>query len=214
MSDTLGGFHYLLEPGQPGSRTLLLLHGTGGDERDLLPLGRALDPRASLLSPRGQVLEGRMPRFFRRLAEGVFDQADLAQRTAQLGAFVREATARHGLLPGDVWAVGFSNGANIAASLLLREPGLLAGAILFRAMVPFEPVQQARGRSVPVLLRAGELDPIVPRENAERLAALLGAAGAEVSLEWSRGGHGLGHDDLEAAAAWLAATDAPVRGNA
>jgi predicted esterase len=190
----------------PGSaaRTLLLLHGTGGDERDLLAVGRALAPEASLLSPRGRVLEGTMPRFFRRLAEGVFDQEDLAFRTDELAEFVRLQTRELGLDPRGVVAVGFSNGANIAASLLLRHPGLVRRAVLWRAMVPFEPGTPPALSGTRVLMGEGRLDPIVPVENSERLAGILRTAGAEVTLDWREAGHQLLAAEIEGAGRWIA----------
>lgn len=194
---------HVWEPG--GDRTLLLLHGTGGNERDLLELGRALAPGAALLSPRGNVLEGSMPRFFRRLSEGVFDLPDLAHRTRELGAFVREAADAYGFAPSRVTAVGFSNGANIAASLLLREPDLLEGAILFRAMLPFEPETIPALAGTRVYLGAGRADPIVPHDSIERLAAILRTGGADVTLDWQQAGHGLTNADVAAARRWLAA---------
>lgn len=196
-------FIHRFEPGVASSLdTLLLLHGTGGDEQDLLPVGAAIAPGASLLSPRGQVLEHGMPRFFRRLAEGVFDLPDLHARTTRLVEFITAATGEYGFDPTRLHAVGFSNGANIAASLLLSYPRTLASAILLRPMVPFEPdiIPSLAGR--PVFIAAGEDDPIVPRANSERLADLLRRAGAEVEVTWSGGGHGLGRADLEACTAW------------
>jgi predicted esterase len=200
---TPGNFTYRFVPGA-SERTLLLLHGTGGNEESLLPVGQALDPGAALLSPRGQVLEGTMPRFFRRLAEGVFDQEDLRLRTDALAAFLGRQVAERGLDPAGVTAVGFSNGANIAASLLLRYPGLLAQAILWRAMVPFEPAEPRGLSGTRVLLGEGRYDPIVPVTNAERLAQLLRTAGAEVTLDWREAGHQLQQGEVEAAKAWLA----------
>ena len=185
------------------AQTLLLLHGTGGNEEDLLPLGRTLAPSATLLSPRGQVLEGRMPRFFRRLAEGVFDQEDLAFRTDALAAFVRQQVLERGLNPAGIVAVGFSNGANIAASLLLRHPGLLSQAVLWRAMVPFEHGSPGGLSGTRVRLGEGRFDPIVPVENAERLAGLLRKAGAEVTLDWREAGHQLQPGEVEDARVWL-----------
>src|SRR2546425_8728038 len=185
-------------PGTP-NRTLLLLHGTGGNERDLIPLGRELDPNAALLSPRGPVLENGMPRFFRRLAEGVFDLEDLARRTDELGHFIEEAGALYGFDAADVCAVGFSNGANIAASLLLRRPGLRRRAALFRAMVPFEPASPPGLHGARVFMSSGRADPIAPAATAERLAALLRAAGAEVTLRWDDAGHQLTPDGVSAA---------------
>ena len=196
-------------PGSPGeSQTLLLLHGTGGDEDDLIPLGRTLLPGAALLSPRGQVLERGMPRFFRRLAEGVFDEADLRARTAELAEFVAWAGASYGFDPRRITAVGFSNGANIAGSLLLLRPDVLAGAVLFRAMVPLVPDTRPDLGGVRVLIGAGRADPVVPVSEVERLAALLQEGGADVTLEWADGGHQLTPGDIEAAQAWLASAGA------
>lgn len=192
--------HYL--PGTSGE-TLFLLHGTGGNEQSLLPLGRALAPTASLLAVRGRVLEGSMPRFFRRLAEGVFDQADLARRTTELAEFLREAAERYGFPLQGVTAVGFSNGANIAASLMLREPGLLRRALLLRAMVPFEPETVPDLSGTAVRIGSGRYDPIVPVANAERLAAILRAGGAAVELDWREAGHELAPGEVEDAARWL-----------
>lgn len=186
------------------SAVLLLLHGTGGDENDLIPLGRTLLPGAALLSPRGKVLENGMPRYFRRFAEGVFDIADLQFRAHELAAFV-EAARREYRLTGDLVAVGYSNGANIAAGLLLLKPGLLAGAVLFRPMTPFVPDQPPDLNGTRVLLAAGNRDPIVPSSQTEQLAQILNGAGAIVSFHWHPGGHELGQDDIDAAQRWLAA---------
>ncbi len=204
MTDTPSGHHHAWIPPTAAAPTLLLLHGTGGDENDLLPLGRTLLPGAGLLSPRGNVLENGMPRFFRRLAEGVFDEADLKARTAELAAFVRSAASAYGFDPSSVVAVGFSNGANIAASLLLLSPGTLKGAVLFRAMIPLHPPQPPPLAGVRVLLSEGARDPIVPRTEGEGLAAMLRAGGADVTLEWQDAGHGLVDADISAARAWLA----------
>jgi len=197
-------FVHRFEPAPPGETdaTLLLLHGTGGNENDLLPVGRAVAPHSALLSPRGRVLENGMPRYFRRLAEGVFDQEDLVARTNELADFVVESAKRYGFDPKHVIAAGFSNGANIAASMLLLRPEVLAGAILLRAMVPFEPKTRPDLRGRRVLVAAGTGDPIVPAAQSERLAALLRESGAEVTLHWSPGGHTLDRGDLAAAAAW------------
>src|SRR5919107_2271169 len=199
------GFVHRFDPAkEPGAPTLILLHGTGGDENDLLPLGRMLDERAALLSPRGKVLENGMPRFFRRLSMGVFDEEDLVRRTHELARFVEEATSEYGLDPQRLFTVGFSNGANIAASLLLLHPNLLAGAVLLRAMVPFEAETPSDLQGTPVYLAAGRSDQMVPPESTERLAKLLREAGAEVTLEWQPGGHGIGRAEIEGARAWLA----------
>lgn len=183
--------------------TLLLLHGTGGNEEDLLPLGRELLPGAALLSPRGRVLENGMPRFFRRFEEGVFDIDDLKFQTHALNDFIQAATQHYGVAKNKVVAVGYSNGANIAASLLLLHPHALTGAVLFRAMVPFTPDFEPNLGGTSVLLSGGMRDPIVPRDNTEALAAMLTSFGADTELSWHRGGHELGQDDLSAAKQWL-----------
>jgi phospholipase/carboxylesterase len=202
---TEAGFVHRFDPAkEPGAPTLLLLHGTGGDENDLLPLGRMLDGRAALLSPRGKVLENGMPRFFRRLSMGVFDEEDLVNRTHELASFVEEAASEYGLDPKRLFAVGFSNGANIAASLLLLHPDLLAGAVLLRAMTPFELETLPDLSDTPVYLAAGRSDQMIPPESTERLAELLREAGAKVTLDWQPGGHGIGRAEVEAARDWLA----------
>lgn len=204
MSSDLDFIHSFVPAEEPGAPSLLLLHGTGGNEDDFLPLGRMLDGRAALLSPRGKVLEHGMPRFFRRLAEGVFDHEDLVNRTHELAQFTEGAVEEYGLDPSRLYAVGFSNGANIAASLLLLHPGLLAGAVLLRAMVPFEPETPPDLSGTPIYLAAGRADQIVPPENTERLAELLQEAGAEVTLDWQPGGHGIGQAEVEGARSWFA----------
>ena len=202
----LGFVHRYLPPVAPGGRvrTLLLLHGTGGDEGDLVPLGRALDPGAALLSPRGKVLERGMPRFFRRLAEGVFDHEDLVRRTHELAAFVCRAADAYGSAGDGIVAVGFSNGANIGAALLLLHPGLLSGAVLLRPRVPLEPDPVPDLGGTPVLLAAGRHDPIVPPGQTEALAGMLSRAGADVELRWAEAGHALAPGDVEAAREFLA----------
>jgi phospholipase/carboxylesterase len=195
-------FQHRFEPAaDPKAVPLLLLHGTGGDEDDLLPLGRALSPGAALLSPRGQVLEGGAPRFFRRLAEGVFDEADLVRRAGDLADFVAQARDAYGIAAP--LAVGFSNGANIAAAVMLLHPGALAGAVLLRAMVPLSNPPAARLAGEPVLILSGRMDPIVPADNAARLADMLKGAGAVVTHEVLPAGHGLSQADLSRAKTWL-----------
>ncbi len=196
-------FVHRWEPRNGSDRTLLLLHGTGGDENDLIPLGDLLDPTANLLSPRGQVMEHGMPRFFRRLAEGVFDMDDLMARTHGLADFVQRAAITYGFPLEGVTAAGFSNGANIAASMLLLRPGVVRQAILLRAMVPLEPDPLPDLTGTRVFLAAGERDPIIPPANTERLAGLLQSAGADVTLRWSPVGHQLTRDDVDASRAWL-----------
>ena len=189
----------------PGNsdRTLLLLHGTGGSERDLIPLGQDLDSEASLLSPRGKVLENGMPRFFRRLAEGVFDLEDLRKRTHELADFVVSAAERYKIDVKKIVAVGYSNGANIAASVLLLRPEVLSGAILFRAMVPLIPETQPKLTSVRVWIGAGSSDPIVPVSEPKKLAALLREAEADVTIRFFSSGHELTPDDVDASREWL-----------
>ena len=199
----LGFIHRFAPAARPGRPPLLLLHGTGGNEDDLLPLGERLLPGAALLSPRGQVLERGMPRFFRRIAEGVFDLDDLRRRTDELAEFVGSARAEYGLASPPV-AVGFSNGANIAAALLLLRPGTLGGALLLRPMVPLVPDPLPALGGAPVQINAGLADPIVPPEQSEALADLLRRAGANVSLDWLNVGHTLSSTDLEIGARFLA----------
>jgi predicted esterase len=191
----------------PGSRAdlpaLLLLHGTGGNERDLLSLGAALAPGAPLLSPRGKVLENGMPRFFRRLAEGVFDLDDLRFRANELADFVEAATRAYGLTATPPVAVGFSNGANIAAAMLLLRPKSLSGALLFRPMVPLAPDPLPDLRGVRVAIVAGRTDPIVTPEQSTALADLLTRSGADVSIEWLPGGHVLTRADIEVGTRWF-----------
>ena len=183
--------------------TLLLLHGTGGDENDLIQLGGSLAPDANILSPRGKILENGMPRFFRRLAEGVFDEADLIKRTHELADFVTAAADAYGFDPANVAALGYSNGANIAASMMLLRPEILGRAVLLRAMVPLVPEQAPDLTGRKVFLASGISDPILPIGNARRLAKMLGDAGAEVSFHEINAGHQLTSPELDAARKWL-----------
>jgi predicted esterase len=193
-------YQHLFEPGtDPAAPPLLLLHGTGGDESDLLPLGRRLSPGSALLSPRGSVSEHGAPRFFARLAEGVFDPAEVTRRTHELADFVTAAARQYHLEPRQLIAVGFSNGANIAATMLQLRPDVLGGAVLLRAMVVLD--QPAAAGSLTgrrVLLAHGTQDPIVPLSHPPRLAALLRAGGADVTLHATAAGHGLTAADLAA----------------
>ena len=195
--------HRFIPAHTAGAQTLLLLHGTGGDENDLLELGSALDDQAALLSPRGQVSERGANRWFRRLAEGVFDTDDLLARTDQLAAFVTSAAAHYRLDASRLVAVGFSNGANIAATLLLRHPHLLRGAVLFAPMVTLNDPPMVDLSGVGVFVAAGRVDPIVPREQVERLAEQFIERGADVELRWHPGGHGIDAHILAQASAWL-----------
>jgi phospholipase/carboxylesterase/glyoxalase family protein len=203
------GFTHRFVPGaDPAAPILLLLHGTGGDEDDLLGLGTLLLPDAGLLSPRGKVLENGAPRFFRRLAAGVFDEADLIARTGELATFVRDAVTEYELDPARVIAVGFSNGANIAASMLLLHPEVLRAAVLFRAMVPLKPPKTPDLAGVPVYISAGRFDTMIPPANTEQLAAMLRQAGADVTLAWTQQGHNLVPDEVDAARRWLSHQEA------
>lgn len=205
----LGFIHRFVPAADPRhASTLLLLHGTGGSENDLLALGADLHPEANLLSPRGKTLENGMARFFRRLAEGVFDEADLIARTHELADFVAAAARHYGFDAGRVTAVGYSNGANIAASLLLLRPETLRSAVLLRAMVPLQPAAAPDLAGKTVFLAAGKSDPLVPGENSQQLAQLLGRCGAEVTLHWSPAGHQLTAHELDEARRWLAGRDA------
>ncbi len=192
------------EPGSdPSAPPLLLLHGTGGDEHDLLPLGRQLSPGSALLSPRGDVSEHGLPRFFRRFAEGVFDLADVADRTQALAGFIAAAARHYGFAQSQLVGVGYSNGANIAASLLLLRPEALAAAILLRPMVVLEPVKVPDLSGKRVLISSGKGDPIVPAGHPARLAQMFRRAGAAVTLQLQDGGHGLVPADQAAARAFL-----------
>jgi phospholipase/carboxylesterase len=184
-------------------RTLLLLHGTGGNEHDLIPLGRELDSNAAFLSPRGKVLENGMPRFFRRLAEGVFDLEDLKKRTNELADFIKAAAKHYNLAADRIVAVGYSNGANIAASLLLLRPETLRAIVLFRAMVPLVPEQLPDLSSVRVWIGAGDQDPIIPASEAQRLVELLRRAGADVTIRFANASHALTEADVKTARRWL-----------
>ncbi|HWL06395.1 MAG TPA: alpha/beta hydrolase [Xanthobacteraceae bacterium] len=198
-SADLGFIHRFL-PGAAGHAPLLLLHGTGGNEDDLIPLARRISPGSALLSPRGKVLEMGMPRYFRRRSEGVFDLDDMMERTDELADFVLRAQDAYGI--GRPVAMGFSNGANIAYSLLFRHPELLAGAILFRAVLPFEP-ETLPALDIPVLLTLGSDDPMISPQQAARLGAALTRTGARLTERTLPAGHGLTPDDIALAETWM-----------
>jgi phospholipase/carboxylesterase len=202
MSENVAGFVHNFFPGESGV-TLILLHGTGGDENDLVPLGRELAPDAAILSPRGKVSEFGAARFFRRLAEGLFDYDDLVLRTHELAGFVEAASEEYGFDLSKLVAVGYSNGANIAASLMLLHPGLLRAAVLFRAMVPFEPEDEPDLSEMPVFLAAGRMDQMISPQNTERLAEILREARADLDLRWRNTGHALTYEEVAEAKVWL-----------
>ena len=205
-SSELGFIHqFIPSSATQGKVTFLLLHGTGGNEQDLIPLGRELNPRAAMLSPRGKVLESGMPRFFRRLAEGVFDIEDLKFRTHELADFVEKASKVYGFDLRYVVSIGYSNGANIASSLLLLRQEVMSSAILFRAMVPFSPQRVPNLIEKNIFMGAGEYDPIVPREQTEMLFRIFKNAQASIVLHWQKNsGHELVRDELSVAKGWLA----------
>lgn len=198
------GFVHRFVPSSGSPLTLLLLHGTGGTEEDLLQLGRELSPRAALLSPRGRVLENGMPRFFRRFSEGVFDVQDMTDQTHALAKFVADASKRYGFRADGVVAVGYSNGANIAGSTLILHPETLAGAVLIRPMVPFTTDKMPALQGRPILILAGIRDSIVPREETEALAKMLKAAGGDVEVMWADASHAVTAGEVGAARGWLA----------
>ncbi len=195
-------FKHIFLPGDPSLPALLLLHGTGGDENDLVDLGQAVSLGSAILSVRGKVLENGMPRFFRRLSEGVFDLEDLAYRTQELAVFTAEARRAYDLKQ-PLYALGFSNGANIAASLLLSRPDALSGAILLRAMVPFKPEALPDLSGKKILMLSGLMDQIIPAENSERLATMFRDAGAEITFKTKSAGHALVQSDLADMTAWM-----------
>jgi phospholipase/carboxylesterase len=186
------------------SPTLLLLHGTGGDENDLLGVGRSIAPRANLISPRGRVLENGSPRFFRRFAEGVFDEQDIRRRADELNDFIGAAAREYELDQAKVIAFGYSNGANIAGAVLMLHPSVLAGAILLRPMTPITPHGYVPLKGKPILIQSGAMDQIAPASEISRLVTLLTENGADVRVKQHHTGHGLTNDDLIDARAWLA----------
>jgi len=199
------GFIHRFRPGTPGvPDTILALHGTGGNEDDLIGIAQTMAPGAAVISPRGKVLEAGAPRFFRRLAEGVFDPAEVRSRGEELATFVRAAVAQYDLDPAFVFALGYSNGANIASTVMLVDPGLIRAAVLLRPMLVFEPDEKADLTGKSALLSAGRVDPIVSRESVEKLAHLLEERGADVTVKWQLGGHNLVPGEIKEAGDWVA----------
>ncbi|MEI3597662.1 MULTISPECIES: alpha/beta hydrolase [unclassified Oceanobacillus] len=194
--------HVFQKGNDPSRPTLLLLHGTGGNEQDLLPLAEIIDKDANVLSVRGNVLENGMPRFFKRLAEGVFDEEDLIFRTQELNEFLDEAAEKYKLDRNNITAVGYSNGANIAASLMFHYQDALKAALLHHPMVPRREIDLPDLTGKRVFIAAGTNDLICPAQESEELHTLLADAGAEVELHWENRGHQLTMTEVQAAAAW------------
>lgn len=194
--------HIFQQGSKSSGPTFLMLHGTGGNERDLLPLAAHIDPSASVLSVRGNVSENGMPRFFKRLSEGVFDMEDLKFRTKELNDFIDQAAKEHGFDRNNVIAIGYSNGANIAANLLFTYADALKGAILHHPMVPNRETELPDLTGTPVFIAAGTNDPICPAKESTDLEELLQHAGAQVKLHWENQGHQLTMAEVEAAKAW------------
>lgn len=206
MNNSLDFIHRFISANskaKKSSLTLLLLHGTGGTEDDLIPLGNELTPDASILSVRGKVLENGMPRFFRRLEEGVFDLEDLKMRTDELADFILKSSSIYDFDLKRLVAVGYSNGANIGASVLLRRPEVLTGAILFRAMVPFIPNVLPDLSRKSIILLEGMSDPIVSKQEAESLLKIFNKARSNVTIKWQASGHNLTQEDIDSAKKWL-----------
>jgi phospholipase/carboxylesterase/glyoxalase family protein len=200
----MADFIHTFLPAEGGdSRTLLVLHGTGGDENSLVPIARALAPTAAVLSPRGRVLENGMPRFFRRFAEGVFDYEDIKLRSAELAYFIAESASKYGFDAHNVWGVGYSNGANIAWSTMLMHPISMAGAVLFRSMLTLTDVPAPELSGKKIFVSDGRRDPIVAPANAEQLVSQMRGYGAEVELNWYEGGHELSREEILTAQRWF-----------
>lgn len=193
---------HIFKEGQSDGPTILLLHGTGGTERDLLPIAEMVDPHANILSVRGNISENGMPRFFKRLKEGVFDQEDLIKQTKILADFIDEASEKYHFDRKKVVALGYSNGANIAGSLLFHYEDVLKGAILHHPMVPRRDMELANQKGAPIFIGAGENDPMCPPEESVDLEKMLTEKGAKVSIHWERNGHQLTQTEVEAAKEW------------
>jgi phospholipase/carboxylesterase len=205
MTEGLGFIHRFVSAEDSASgETLVVLHGTGGDENDLIGIGKAIAPGAAIVSPRGNVLDNGAPRFFRRLAEGVFDPKEVRSRAEELARFIRAAVITYRLDPARVFALGYSNGANVASTVMFVEPGILQGAILFRPMLVYEPTEKNDLSGSAVFISAGRMDPIVPTASVERLVELFESAHAEVTLKWQLAGHNLVPSEVSEAADWLA----------
>lgn len=211
MTDNIGFTHrFVPAEDKTSAETLVVLHGTGGDENDLIGIGQAVAPGAAILSPRGNVLENGAPRFFKRLAEGVFDPKEVRSRGKELAWFIHAAITKYGLNPERVFALGYSNGANVASTMMFIEPRLFRGAMLFRPMVVFEPDEYPDLSGTGVQISAGRMDPIVPVKSVEKLVELFQVSRAEVTLKWQLAGHNLLPSEVREAADWLAMQRARV----
>ncbi|GAC1484393.1 MAG: alpha/beta hydrolase [Gemmatimonadaceae bacterium] len=211
MTEDLGFIHRFVPAEDSASgETLIVLHGTGGDENDLIGIGQAIAPGAAILSPRGNVLENGAPRFFQRLAEGVFDPKEVRSRAQDLARFIRAAVVTYRLDPTRVFGLGYSNGANVASTVMLIEPGLLQDAIFFRPMLVYEPIEKSDLSGFAVFISAGRMDPIVSAASVQKLANLFESAHAEVTIKWQLAGHNLVPNEVREAAEWLALRRARV----
>jgi len=205
MTTDLGFIHRYVPAADPATAdTLVVLHGTGGDENDLISIGQAIAPGAAILSPRGNVLENGAPRFFKRLAEGVFDPKEVRSRADELARFIRGAVVTYRLDPSRVYALGYSNGANIASTVMLVEPGVFRGSILLRPMLVYDPPEQNDLSDTAVFISAGRMDPIVPVESVEKLVKLFESAHSNVTVKWQLAGHSLVPSEVREASEWLA----------
>lgn len=209
MTDDLGFIHRFV-PGEESADTLLVLHGTGGNENDLIGIGQAIAPGAAILSPRGNVLENGAPRFFKRIAEGVFDPKEVRSRAEELARFVRAAAITYRLDASRIFALGYSNGANVASTVMLIEPGVIQGAVLLRPMVVYEPTEKIELTGSSLFISAGRMDAIVPTDSVERLADMFRAANADVTLKWQVSGHNLVPGEIREAVDWYALQRARV----
>ena len=205
MTEDLGFIHrFVPADDQASVETLLVLHGTGGDESDLVGIGQTIAPGAAILSPRGKVLENGAPRFFKRLAEGVFDPKEVRSRAEELTRFIRAAITKYGLDPSRIYALGYSNGANIASTVMFIHSELLQGAVLLRPMLVYEPEELGDLSGARVFISAGRMDPIIPVKSVERLVHLFESSHAEVTIKWQSAGHNLVPSEVLEASDWLA----------
>jgi phospholipase/carboxylesterase len=198
MSDD---YHYAERKGAPGGPLFLTFHGTGGDEHQFTGFGAQLLPDATIVSPRGDVSEHGAARFFKRTGEGVYDMADLAMRTEKMRRFVSRLKAERS--PSRVVGLGYSNGANILASVLFEQAGLFDDAVLLHPLIPFEPSENPGLKGTRILIAAGRNDPICPAPLTERLGDYFRRQGADLRLAWHDGGHGIERSEVMAVEGFL-----------